>query len=261
MIWNANEYQIFKNERLQPTLDLINRLPNLNYKSILDIGCGSGMSTFPLEKRYPQANIVGVDMSSEMLEKAKQTKSTIQWVQRDCSKPLDDLGRFDLIFSNAFLHWLGSLDNQEKFLSNVSKMLNPNGVLAVQLPNRNDMEVNMCIDAVASEYGTKFADIKKILNNCSINDYYNMLLKSYDKVQIWQTNYGHILNTHEEIIKFVGSTGLKPYLSILNDTQKLEFSSKLIEKLKECYPTCNDGKLIFTFKRIFFIATKNVWEG
>ena len=83
MIWNANEYQIFKNERLQPTLDLINRLPSLNYKNIIDIGCGSGMSTFQLEGKYPQAKIIGADMSSEMLEKAKQTKSNIQWVLLD----------------------------------------------------------------------------------------------------------------------------------------------------------------------------------
>ena len=70
MKWNAELYENFGKERLQPAIDLVNRIPDGDYKRIVDIGCGSGMSTFPLRQRFSEAEIIGVDSSCEMLEKA-----------------------------------------------------------------------------------------------------------------------------------------------------------------------------------------------
>ena len=111
-MWNANLYDTFGKERMQPSIDLANRIDKACIR-ILDVGCGSGMSTLALKNRFPEAEIIGVDLSAAMLENAKKLLPDVQWIQRDCSESLEDLGQFDLVFSNAFLQWL---PDQEKFI-------------------------------------------------------------------------------------------------------------------------------------------------
>lgn len=90
--WNANLYNHFNKERLQPSIDLVNKLPKGEYKRIIDIGCGTGMSTWALRNKFLKSSIVRVDLSHEMLEKAQELKMDVEWIQRDCSKTLVDLG-------------------------------------------------------------------------------------------------------------------------------------------------------------------------
>ena len=53
--WNSNQYMKFKNERTQPSVDLINRISYLDPQNILGIGCGSGNRTFALKNRFKNA--------------------------------------------------------------------------------------------------------------------------------------------------------------------------------------------------------------
>ena len=125
-MWNAEIYNRYGKERIQPSIDLVDRIREMKFQRILDVGCGTGMSTVPLVSTWEDAEIIGIDLSKEMLEKARETLPTVTFIQRDCSKPLLEVGKFDLIFSNAFVQWL---PNQEEFIINVFAMLNENGVL------------------------------------------------------------------------------------------------------------------------------------
>ena len=141
-MWDAQLYHQYGNERLQPSLDLAAKISGKEFRRILDVGCGSGMSTACLAAAFPDAEIVGADLSDEMLHRAKQGLPTVEFVQRDCGKPLVDLGSFDLIFSNAFLQWL---PNQEEFIQNSFDMLRENGTFAAQLPLFNEMPAHIWI--------------------------------------------------------------------------------------------------------------------
>lgn len=48
---------------------------------------------------FGDAEIIGVDLSEEMLVKARKNISQAMFIRRDCSRPLSDLGKFDLLFS------------------------------------------------------------------------------------------------------------------------------------------------------------------
>lgn len=148
-MWNANMYDLFEKERMQPSIDLINRIEDGEFRRILDVGCGSGMSTLPLRKRFSESEIIGVDMSENMLEKAKKLISNVEWIRRDCSKPLNDLGLFDLVFSNAFLQWVY---NQEEVIKNISELLNDSGIFAIQIPNFEEMAVSSFIKEAANQF-------------------------------------------------------------------------------------------------------------
>lgn len=103
--WNSNQYTKFENERIQPSIDLICRI-NIFPESILDIGCGPGNNTNQLSVFFPDADILGIDSSDNMLSKANKTYPNLKF--RKCSVPdeLDSVGNYDLIFSNACLHWI-----------------------------------------------------------------------------------------------------------------------------------------------------------
>lgn len=256
-MWSAEVYDKFRNERIQPSIDLLNRVNIEKCNKIIDIGCGSGMSTFPLRKRFREAEIVGVDLSEGMLEQAKSLVDDVIWVKRDCSKKLNDLGTFDLVFSNAFLQWI---HNQNEFVMNTKELLNDNGIFAIQIPAFEEMVISDIIKNTAIELDKKnelFCNINQsTCFNFSINEYYDIFRRYYSDIVIWQTNYVHQMKDHASIIEFVKGTALIPYLERLNDKQADDFMRRLYIKTKQNYIERENGSILFEFKRIFIIAKK-----
>ncbi len=252
-MWNANLYDKFNKERIQPSIDLVTRIDKA-CKRILDVGCGSGMSTLALRNRFPEAEIVGVDLSAAMLDNAKKILPDVEWIQRDCSESLEDLGQFDLVFSNAFLQWL---PDQEKFIRNIHGGIKENGMLAMQIPNFETMRIAQIIRETAAAFdseGNIFTDMTDNCYNHSLTTYYNMMMKYYSTVEVWQTNYIHQMNSSDDVVEFVKSTALIPYLERLTETQQKEFLGQLCQKTAQCYRACANGKVLFPFERLFYMA-------
>ena len=104
--WDPNLYLRFEKERTQPAKDLVSRIELENPKRIIDIGCGPGNSTAQLRDRWPQAEIMGIDNSEEMIRKAGNTYPDMKWAVHDIIEDLSGLGLFDLVFSNAVIQWV-----------------------------------------------------------------------------------------------------------------------------------------------------------
>ncbi|MBC3796252.1 methyltransferase domain-containing protein [Acetobacterium tundrae] len=253
--WNVKLYSQFEKERAQPSIDLVNRIGEGSFKRIIDIGCGSGMSTIPLRNRFIQAEIVGADASTSMLNKARETMDDVTWIQRDCSRPLTDLGKFDLVFSNAALQWF---ENQGNVIKNLSDILLPEGLLAIQIPYFSAMTIKNCIAETVKTYDADtFIGIEKeLFKSYPPEFYYDELTKHFSKIELWQTNYFHIMNKHEEILEFCKSTGLRPYAERFEGPEKIMFFQRVLNEIKKQYPAQENGKVLFEFKRIFFMAKK-----
>jgi trans-aconitate methyltransferase len=69
----------FCDERTRPSVDLVNRIKVANPQNVIDLGCGPGNSTQILRKRWPDARIVGLDSSAEMIETARSEMPAIEW--------------------------------------------------------------------------------------------------------------------------------------------------------------------------------------
>ena len=104
--WKPSLYLKFEKERTQPAIDLVNRIEIKSPKRIIDIGCGPGNSTKVLQEKWEKAEIIGIDSSSAMIEKAKENYAGIDFIQYDASSDLSFLGKFDIIFSNAAFQWI-----------------------------------------------------------------------------------------------------------------------------------------------------------
>ena len=255
-MWNADIYNLYGKERLQPSIDLSNRIKssNKNLKRILDVGCGTGMSTAALMDSFKDAEIIGVDLSKEMLQKAKESIPSIQFIQRDCSQSLADMGTFDLIFSNAFLQWI---PNQEEFISNSFDMLNAGGIFAAQIPLFHEMPANQCILKLESILSDRFENTKNNMIFHSVSDYYNMILSHTDKIYMWITEYYHEMCNHKKILDFLKGTALRPYIDRLNEEEQNIFMNEVLKNIEKAYPCQKNGKVLFPFRRLFLIGEKD----
>lgn len=255
--WNAKAYEAYHHERIQPSIDLVSRIKKQEVKLIIDIGCGSGMSTLQLATRWPKARLVGIDYSESMLKKARQLSIQAEWLRKDCNKKLSEFSGTDIIFSNASLQWL---DHHETVIKDWFELLNEGGVTAVQIPLFDGMEAQECIKKVSNDEKWKhyFIDIEREkCHNDSADCYYDMFTRCTNQVEMWTTDYFHVLENQAAIINFLSSTALRPYANRIQNQDLWEmFLRELEEQLKVYYPFHENGKVILKFKRLFIIATK-----
>lgn len=105
-------------------LSLITLKPHL----IMDVGCATGDSTAMLKKQYPNAHIIAIDSSTAMLDYAKQTISSVEWLCTSfTSLPLSDHS-VDFILANLTMPWC---DDLKKLFCEWRRILKPNGLLMV----------------------------------------------------------------------------------------------------------------------------------
>ena len=102
---------------------------NLAPRTILDLGCGTGWFTRELQKRFPEAQIVGVDLSPGMTEKAcSASPDSIQWLTADAETLPFSSDTFDLVFSNLMIQWCQCPGT---VLAQCRRLLRPEGRLAI----------------------------------------------------------------------------------------------------------------------------------
>ena len=253
--WNSLQYLKFSNERTQPSIDLVNRINRENPLKIIDIGCGPGNSTDVLAQRFPGSYILGIDNSSNMIEAAKMKYPNLHFMLCDATKDLPGLDRdFDIVFSNACIQWV---PNHHDLLKNMMGMLKQTGVLAVQTPMNYQEPIHLIIEEVSTskKWFSKFSH-QRIFYNLTQSEYYDLLSEISSDFCIWQTTYFHKMKTHNDIIEWYRSTGLRPYLDALPQEDKLEFEKDIYNLLTAAYPKQENGEIIFRFPRFFFMAVK-----
>lgn len=254
--WDAKGYEKFEGERIRPSIDLVNRIMIESPKKIIDIGCGSGMSTKVLANRWPEAKIIGLDNSNTMLKQAQELGINVEWIFKDCNESLEEFNKVDVIFSNASIQWL---NNQEQVIENWFKALNPEGVIAVQIPLFEQMDMNKCITEISKEkrWQPYFKEVEsKTYHSFSQEWYYNIVSRYSDHIDMWETDYYHVLDNHEAIIEFCRSTAFRAYSNALNDTKlEEEFINNVLQRTKTYYKLQENGKVIYKFKRLFIVAT------
>lgn len=253
--WNPELYLRFQKERNQPIIDLISRIGVQAPERIIDIGCGPGNSTEPLKKRWPKAEIIGIDNSEAMIDKARANCPGNKFIVGDACTDLSSLGRFDIVFANASLQWM---PDHERLVPRLFDMVRCNGSLAVQIPQYDQMPISTVIEKVVTS--KKWNEVLKDVNPGFIfhpdERYYDWLCKKSSDICMWATEYQHVMNDHDKIIEMMRATGLKTYLDHLPDGSVPEFIGDVVEMLRIVYPSRCDNNVLFPFKRLFFIANK-----
>lgn len=251
--WDAEQYLKFAGERTQPVYDLLHRIRLENPRRIVDMGCGPGNSTEVLRQRWPAAYLAGVDSSPEMIAKARQSCPEGVWVQGDAANWRGE-EPFDLIFSNAMLHWVPDHDGACRHLLD---LLAPGGALAIQVPAHYDSPLHREIIEVSHDprWGERMEGARRAMTNQPPGFYYDLLTSLCSHLDLWETTYYQVMSGPEAILEWFRGTGLRPYLEALEGQEEPRaFEQLLLKRYTETYPRRASGNVLFPFRRLFLVA-------
>jgi trans-aconitate 2-methyltransferase len=255
MTWSAAQYVKFEQERTRPVRDLVARIPNAEVLSAADIGCGPGNSTEVLRERYPQARIIGLDSSPDMISSARKRLPDIVFEVADIGewRPKEPL---DVILANAVLQWIP--DHERLFPALMAK-LGPGGALAVQMPDNLDEPSQRLMSEVASAGpgAAKLKDAANARTERHLADWYFRLLRPHaPHVDVWRTTYFHALAGARAIVEWLKGTGLRPFLDPLEESEREAFLARYEAAVAKAYPAEPDGTVLLPFPRLFVVARR-----
>src|SRR5687768_17287879 len=133
-MWSPAQYQRYAGERNRPFLELLSRIQG-QPRRVVDLGCGDGRLTAVLHERWPDAQVLGIDSSPEMLAAAEAHA-----IPGRLTFALGDIGGWraddpvDLLFSNAALQWVAG---HATLLPSLVAALAPGGTFAFQIPGNH----------------------------------------------------------------------------------------------------------------------------
>ena len=253
--WNSALYLKFEHERTRAARDLLFQLPPFDPPIVYDLGCGPGNSTELLAQAFPNAQIVGVDSSEEMLAAARERVRGATFV----AQHVEDWGpsaKAGLIFANAVLQFV---PDHQALMPRLASYLLEGGWLAVQMP-RNIHEVSHALMRMVAADGpwadrlVPIAKTRPVIG--SAEDYYHLLAPSSAQFEIWETNYVHPLDGPKGIVEWFEGSALRPFLDPLSPAERKAFLTRYERELSAAYSTQPNGKVLLRYPRLFFIAQR-----
>ncbi len=257
MSWDPALYLSFGDHRTRPAADPAGqgafRPPAKEPGRIIDLGCGPGNSTALLSARWPKAKLTGMDNSGAMLTEARASAVPADWLLADLAGWQAD-APYDLIFANATLQWLG---DQENLLPRLMGFVAPGGAFAFQVPVNFDAPSHALMRETASDprWKNKLKNVREIERGTP-RRYYDILKPHAAALDIWQTEYLHVLEGEDAAYRWVSATGLRPFVQALDGAEREDFIAAFKEKLRGAYPRRADGTTLFAFQRLFVVALK-----
>ena len=256
MTWSAKQYTIFEDERTRPVRDLVSALPDIEARAVVDLGCGPGNSTEVLAARFPDAAILGLDSSPDMIEAARRRLPRAQFsVGR--IEGWTDAGPFDVILANAVLHWI---PNHRTLLPELVARLATGGALAIQMPDNLEVPAHRLMREVAAE--GPWAEMLAASSAArtpieSANWYYEVLRAVSSGVEVWRTTYYHALaGGPAAIVEWFKGSGLRPFLDPLDAPSRGAYLELYTAAVARAYPTLTDGSVLLPFPRLFMAAVR-----
>jgi trans-aconitate 2-methyltransferase len=255
LTWRPEPYLAFADQRTRPARDLLARVPLANPARVADLGCGPGNSTALLAQRWPEAAIIGVDSSPEMLAEARTSGVRATWIEADIAAwtPDDPL---DLIYANAALQWL---DHHATLLPRLLGQLHAAGVLAVQMPRNFEAPSHALLrdTARSGPWADRLAGVLDRPSVAAPTWYHDLLAPHAAALDIWETEYLHVLAGDDPVLSWTRGTALRPVMQALDADQFAAFEAAYAERLRVAYPKRADGGTLFPFRRLFIVAQRS----
>ncbi len=251
--WDPDRYLTFADERGRPFLELISRIDAEAPHTVVDLGCGAGNLTVLLARRWPRAQVLGVDSSAEMVAAAPVGEG-VEFTVGDIVGWRSD-EPVDVLVSNAALQWVpGHLD----LLPGLVDAVAPGGWLAFQVPGNFAEPSHTIRRELAAE--APYAEHTAGVATPDAHDaetYLQVLRGLGCEVDAWETTYLHVLHGEDPVFTWVSGTGARPTLQALPDDLRPAFEEEFKRRLREAYPE-RDGAVVLPFRRVFAVARRTL---
>ncbi len=251
MTWDPKHYLSFADERTRPAAELVARIDAAAPKRVVDLGCGPGNSTAIVASRWPEAQLEGIDSSPDMIESAKSSGVRAKFSVGDIAS-WAPASAYDVIFSNATYQWL---PDHPRLLPRLMGFVAPGGTFAFQVPHNQDAQSHALMRETAARgpWAAKLRNVREI-NVLAPDAYYGILAGPGRALDIWETEYLHLLEGEDPVYRWVGATGLGPFVQALEGAEREAFIDAYRARLREAYPRRADGVTLFPFRRLFAVV-------
>ena len=252
--WSPEQYQRFRLERAQPFNDLLALVQVRPGMRVIDLGCGTGEHTVTLHTTLGARSTVGLDSSEAMLAKARAR------VQDGLRFELGDLATdrtggvrdatFDLVFSNAALHWV---EDHPTLIAGLRTQIVPGGQLAVQVPANHGHPSQVIAAEVAGEapFRDALGGFQRVSPVLTTDAYAEILHDAgFVEQRTFLRVYAHLLDRREDVVEWVKGTTLTDYERRMPGSLFQEYleryRARLMAQLRDQRP------FFFPFQRILF---------
>jgi trans-aconitate methyltransferase len=263
MKWNAADYAAHSVVQQSWARELIAKLKLRGDERVLDVGCGDGKITAEIARVLPDGFVAGADASAEMIAFAQKTFppakiSNLKFHICDARKIFAQKfgGQFDLVFSNAALHWV---DNHEQFLRGAADVLKSGGRLVVSCGGKGNAHDVF----LALRPEMRLARWKNFFRRMP-TPYFFYAPSDYEK---WLPKFGFKINTLKLAPKdavYDGAAGFAawlrvtwlPYVQRAPENTREEFIRAVTERYVAKHPPDAENKVHVKMVRLEIEATK-----
>ncbi len=254
--FDGNKYKIASLHQKEWGNSLISELRLKGNERVLDLGCGDGVLTEQLSLAVPNGTVLGIDASRGMIETAKGIrKDNIEFQQMDINE-IKYQNEFDLIFSNAALHWV---KDHKRLLQNAYRALKREGVLLWDFGGAGNCA--HFIDVIRAKiedgkFAGYFSNFEWPWFMPSKLQYENLVASvGFSDVSIMEVNRDRYFSNEEELIRWIEQPCIVPFLACVPDQVKAGFRDEVIaEMIKRTRQP--DGTYFETFSRLKVYAER-----
>lgn len=235
--WDGDEYDRISAPHAAMGASALERLALDGHERVLDAGCGSGRLTERLLERVPLGNVVALDHSTSMLERAgarlERFGRSVTFACADLgSPPLPVDGQFDAILSTATFHWV---PDHDALFAGLAAVLRSGGQLSAQCGGEGNFTA--IIEAARAE-GVEtsalfhFAGVRETLDRLSRS--------GFADAQAWLVPETISFDDRDDAIDYVVAPYLRPATG-LPEIELRELGSAVVDRL---------GKLAIDYVRL-----------
>lgn len=236
--------------------NLISQLHLTGTETVLDLGCGDGALSEQIARLVPKGRVIGIDASYGMLQTAKKIKcDNLSFIQMDINT-MEFSNEFDIIFSNAALHWI--LDHS-LLLNRSFNALKQGGSIHWNFAGEGTCAA--FYDVVRTkmrdkQYAHYFKDFIWPWFMPS-KEQYKALIEpiGFSKIEIMEENKDRYFSDADEMVKWIDQPSIVPFITCIPDNMKESFRKEVIQLMLEKTKQ-KDGTCFETFRRINVTAIK-----
>lgn len=287
-LWEPHRYLQFNDFRQRPFFDLTARIGASAPARVVDLGCGPGNLTATLARRWPGAQVVGLDSSAAMVAAAREAYRPHD--PQEAHRPHDSSGfdapglsfavaditdwhpagdtfgpapdergpespAPDVVVSNAALQWVR---RHRALMSGWLEELRLGAWLGVQVPGNFNSPSHVIMRELAAS-GRWRKQLDGVLRHRDAvgepAEYQELFLRAGVQAEVWETTYLHLLQGQDPVLDWVRGTGLRPVLAALGPDESEHFEKEYATLLAQAYPPGGHGT-VFPFRRIFMVGEK-----
>ncbi|MDY6988506.1 MAG: methyltransferase domain-containing protein [Thermodesulfobacteriota bacterium] len=254
--FDGKKYEAFSAPQKEWGAQLISELSLKGHERVLDLGCGDGTNAARIAELLPQGDVVAIDASKGMIDAAKhKERMNVRFILMDIDR-MDFTNAFDVIYSNATLHWV---KDHQRLLRNVSRALRKGGLLRCNFAADGNCSHFIRVIRKAMDRG-EFAGYFETFvwpwYMPSVDAYRRLTHNSeLQEVRVWGENADRFFPDTEALTGWIDQPSLVPFLASVAEKDKAAFREYVIgEMIQETRQA--DGRYFETFRRINLSARK-----